>query len=453
MSYLHMQTTASSAAQAPSISSARPRDIPLVSSAGPLASSACSGTLGNEDVDPAAQGGLRHSDHTLDASEYKSPTFSPKLLCILRTLNIPSWQEIDIEPSSVKLFKASGSLTNAVFFVSCPSLPRLPTLLLRIYGPSSGAFISRTRELHILRILQSSRYRIGPRVYGTFGNGRVEEYFDSTTLTAADMRDARVSRWIGARLCELHCVGIDAGDGASPFAKCASGGWEIGAEENVRAWIKPARELLALPAISDAVRADLDLEGFMVLWETYMRWLRELEKREGASKRVFAHNDLQYGNLLRLTQVPEGAPEHHQIIVIDLEYASINPAAFDIANHFTQWTANYQGAVRGMYDPARYPAPSARRNFYRGYLEAQLPEPPQLGAEGLERALERMEREVRVWGPATHAMWAVWGVARARDGVEGGDEAEAEFDYVGFAKCRMEIFRREVEALGVPLDG
>ena len=79
---------------------------------------------------------------------------------------------------------------------------------------------------------------------------------------------------------------------------------------------------------------------------------------------------------------------------------------------------------------------------------AALPVPPEaLGTEVLEKELEKMERQVRVWSPATHAMWAVWGVARARDSLEEGED-ETEFNYIGFAKCRMEIFRREAEALG-----
>ena len=115
-----------------------------------------------------------------------------QLLGILHGLRIPTWSHRAITADTVKIQKVSGSLTNAVFFVSCPSIPHTSILLLRIYGPSSGSLISRPRELHILHAL-SSRYHIGPRVYGTFENGRVEEYFDSGALTAADLRDAKVS--------------------------------------------------------------------------------------------------------------------------------------------------------------------------------------------------------------------------------------------------------------------
>ncbi|KAF7980875.1 hypothetical protein HWV62_36551 [Athelia sp. TMB] len=401
-------------------------------------------TVGGENSAVVLEEGFKHSDSTLEASKYESSTFAIKLLGILRTVGVPSWQETEIEPSSVKIFQASGSFnTNAVFFVSCPLLP---TLLLRIYGTASGYCISRPRELHILKTL-SSRYHIGPRVYGTFGNGRVEEYFDSTTLTAPDLRDSVISRWIGARMFELHGVDIEA---VLPLTGSEGKGWDIGAEKNVRDWINPAREVLSLPAVPDTTRAELDIDGFFTLWEKYMRWLKEFESREGASRRVFAHNDLQYGNLLRLTRVQEGMPDHHQIIIVDLEYASPNPAAFDIATHFHEWTADYHGLHPHLYDPARYPSLQERRNFYQGYMSQSSTPPQALAEEDLERELEKMDCQVRAWSPAPHAMWALWAIMHARDNFERG-EGEPEFDYIGHAKCRLEGFRREVKALGVPL--
>lgn len=82
-----------------------------------------------------------------------------------------------------------------------------PTILLRVYGPQSGSLISRRTELHILHTL-SSQYGIGAHVLGTFANGRVEEYFHSRALVKEEMRDPRVSRWIGRRMRELHSVDL-----------------------------------------------------------------------------------------------------------------------------------------------------------------------------------------------------------------------------------------------------
>lgn len=131
----------------------------------------------------------------------------------------------------------SGALTNAVFFVTfnprpeptspsmspmlTPTMPEQdplnpppvgsdqypPTTLLRIYGPSSGALISRDEELRILHVL-SEVYGLGPRVYGTFLNGRIEQFFPSRALTSVELREPKVSRGIARRMRELHTVDL-----------------------------------------------------------------------------------------------------------------------------------------------------------------------------------------------------------------------------------------------------
>lgn len=221
----------------------------------------------------------------------------------------------------------SGSLTNAVFFVSYPTLsggagPR--TILLRIYGPSSGSLISRPHELRTLHML-SSVYTIGPRVFGTFGNGRVEEFFDSSALTPADLRDPQTSRWIARRMRELHRVDIQIVSGEE---------WNdhdvLAVRRNVRDWLAPATEVLDLltaesGTIADLderhpwwkIQEDIDLPRFYGEWHAYVAWLKDWEQHHTISPRVFAHNDAQYGNLLRLTHPKEGAPNHHRIIVVD----------------------------------------------------------------------------------------------------------------------------------------
>jgi len=174
-------------------------------------------------------------------------------------------------------------------------------VVLRVYGPSSGSLISRPRELHILHIL-SSKYQIGPRILGTFENGRVEEYFESTTLTAQDIRDPEISRWIGARMAELHSVDIEAVEGE---------GWKIGVEKSVRSWLMPARQVLRSSSLPQDVRRELDIDAFERDWDKYLLWLVKVDDILAGSRRVFAHNDTQYGNLLKLKR--PNAKDHRQV--------------------------------------------------------------------------------------------------------------------------------------------
>lgn len=403
----------------------------------------------------------------LQSRQYKAPAFAQRLLECLRLLSVPFWSAPGVVPAQIKIHKVSGALTNAVFFVSYPSVRKSRTVLLRVYGVSSDCFVSRPRELHILHIL-SSQYGIGPRVYGTFGNGRVEEYFESTTLTASDIRDPTISRWIGARMAELHSVDIEVVESGSSFGS-KSDGWEIGVKKNVKLWLPPAEEVLALPLVNKQVREELNLTAFRQEWSNYLQWLSSVDNIHNGSARVFAHNDTQYGNLLRLQRPKDAIDEHrqasisflfdmdvnsfaslYQLIVVDFEYAAPNPASFDIANHFHEWTANYHCSTPHLLETSRYPTYDERRNFYAAYIShtAISGEVPTLDDDERELQLREIDQQVRYWSPASHAMWAIWGIVQAREDIE-GDNAEPEFNYLGYSICRMAAFRREIRALGI----
>jgi len=369
--------------------------------------------------------------------KYKSDDFAQHVLDTVTTLRVPSWYNNNqIVPEGIKIQKVSGSLTNAIFFVSFPSIPYIRTLLLRIYGASSGNLISRPRELQTLHIL-SSQYHIGPKVYGTFENGRFEEYFNSAALTAADLRDNQISRWIGARMAEFHQVDIREVEGSAFH--------EDGVKKSVKSWLAPAKGVLALPIVKASVRANLNLEGIPAEWDKYMKWLKAYESKEGANRRVFCHNDAQYGNILRLANLEEGVPEHRQIIVVDFEYASPNPAAFDIANHFHEWTANYHGDTPHTLTPSLYPTAEERRNFYSAYIAHS---DPSLSEMDRAKMMLTLDYQVRAWSPASHLVWGLWGIVQAREELE-ANEGEPEFGYLSYAQCRLDGFRREIQALGV----
>ena len=415
--------------------------------------------------------GLRHADNiVLDARwvnkknficlflflfalrvrQYKTTGFAQDVLRLLSTLRIASWSASPgLTPASLKIHKVSGSLTNAVFFISHTAAK---TVLLRVYGPSSSSLISRPHELHTLHVL-SSCYGIGPRVYGTFANGRVEQYFESEALTPREMRDPQVSAWIGMRMAELHCVDLRRATGET------DGGELENVRRAVRSWLGPAREVVRLAQARGHPRAAvLQLERFAEEWEEYWAWLMRWERTHGRSERVFAHNDAQYGNLLQMTTPRGREPAHHkvrayapaaadadgvQIIVVDFEYAGPNAAAYDIANHFHEWMADYHAARPHELERARYPDVRARRNFYVAYLTQRHSAANMSSSSSTvlptDAEVDALDAAVQAWSPASHGMWAVWGIVQAREEVAGGGGGE--FDYLEYAASRMVLFR------------
>jgi hypothetical protein len=137
-------------------------------------------------------------------------------------------------------------------------------------------------------------------------------------LTPSDIRDPKISQWIAARMAELHSVDITDIDNISLGESnthgsnelCAHTGFEIA--RNVTSWLGPAQNVLSLPGVGERVRHELDLPKFRYEWEKYLAWALARPKTFG-TRRVFAHNDAQYGNLLRLKDGSEGVDEHRQV--------------------------------------------------------------------------------------------------------------------------------------------
>jgi len=139
-------------------------------------------------------------------------TFKNEIIRLAHTLRLKGWRLVPLDSGeTISVERLSGALTNAVYVVSPPPKSiitaqegkKLPSkVLLRIYGPQVEHLIDREVELGVLRRL--ARKKIGPRLLGTFLNGRFEQFFNSTTLTPANLREPETSKQIAKRMRELH---------------------------------------------------------------------------------------------------------------------------------------------------------------------------------------------------------------------------------------------------------
>ncbi|PVG00623.1 kinase-like protein [Serendipita vermifera] len=423
--------------------------------------------------------GLAHSQLVLDAKDTSQNVFLDTLLRILQELHVPTWSTSeDSSPlgpnecstkstcppsrTEVQVSKVAGSMSNAVYYLSAPSSPHKRTLLLRIYGISSASLVSRPAELRILHIL-SSQYQMAPHVYGTFGNGRVEEYLEAKPLNTPDLRDPEISRWIAVRMAELHRVEVERvlGPQSSP---------EISVARNIRDWIPVAKDVLEMNQDHKYTQS-IDLDRYMQEWTTYYEWITswENEARENRSRRVFCHNDVLNGNVLRLQAKPEGAPDFHQICFIDFEYAALNPVAFDIANHLCEWMADYDGDEPSILYANKFQIVKNGNTHKSSHSRPEIAS-IQLGHVNEYRSqviveqaeMDTMDQQVMRWLPAVNAMWSMCAIIQATEmiqdklekqrhmGVDEDPERSSEgFEYLVNAKCRIELFRQECRELGV----
>lgn len=246
-------------------------------------------------------------------------SFKTDIVTLAHTLRLKGWRKVPIESGGdIEVERLSGALTNAVYVVSPPNdLPVPPSsdtssklrstkpppkLLLRVYGPQVEHLIDRENELGILRRL--ARKKIGPRLLGTFINGRFEEFFNAQTLTADDLRDENTSKQIAKRMRELH-EGIDLLEREREEGPFVWRNWDK--------WVDRCEEVISYldKQILEGHRGSI---GRRDAWKTrglvcgvewkvfksavdqYRKWMYEYYAIRGgvSGKLVFAHNDVRF---------------------------------------------------------------------------------------------------------------------------------------------------------------
>lgn len=133
---------------------------------------------------------------------------------------------------------------------------------------------------------------------------------------------------------------------------------------------------------------------------------------------VFSHNDLQYGNILRLSVSRE-------LLFLDYEYAGSN---YDFANHFCEWMANNDSSMPHILDPSLYPSKEIQTQFIRHYLKTQR----KFGyyqTSCIEDILER----VLYFTAISHLLW---GIFRGTSLLN----MRKDFDYLSYGLGRIHLY-------------
>ncbi|KAI3341040.1 kinase-like domain-containing protein [Ustulina deusta] len=418
--------------------------------------------------------------------------FKSEIIRLTHTLRLKGWRRVPLDGGDmISVERLSGALTNAVYVVTPPEdmmgkaeagKKNPAKLLLRVYGPHVEHIIDRENELSVLRRL--ARKKIGPRLLGTFANGRFEQYLNAVTLTSEDLRDPDTSKHIAKRVRELH-------DGMELLQDEKDGGPAV--LKNWDRWVTRVSETMSfldakiragnLGSVRNAADAwkerglicGTDWPTFKAMFDRYRQYLFD---RYGGSKvvrehLVFAHNDTQYGNILRIRPDDKKSPllqpnyEHKQLVVIDFEYCGANVRGYEFANHFTEWCYDYHDeAASFACNVSRYPTPEEQYRWIKSYVNhrpehphpsASTPiisplatptmapstpslESPTVGSssslvefmldarvppggwkeeemrqeEQVEEQIKSLIEEARLWRPICSAMWIAWGIMQAK---------------------------------------
>ncbi|XP_062175720.1 probable choline kinase 2 isoform X1 [Alnus glutinosa] len=313
---------------------------------------------------------------------------------ILKSL-AAKWGDV-VDTSELQVFSLKGAMTNQVFQIKWPTETKDVSrkVLVRIYGQGVEVFFDRDDEIRTFEFI--SKHGQGPRLLGRFSNGRIEEFINARTLSASDLRDPKTSALIASKMKEFH-------DLEMPGPK------NVRLWERLRKWLHAAKSL-ASPEEAKAFCLDTIEEDISIL---------EKELSQAHQHIVFCHNDLQYGNIM----IDE---KTNSITIIDYEYASYNPVAFDIANHFCEMAADYHTETPHILDFSKYPGLEERQRFVRIYLSSSGNEPSNV-------EVEQLLQDVEKYTLANHLFWGLWGIISEHVN-------EIDFDYIEYARQRFQQY-------------
>ncbi|CAI9778006.1 unnamed protein product [Fraxinus pennsylvanica] len=313
------------------------------------------------------------------------------------------WGDV-IDLSNLKVIHLSGAMTNEIYQISWPTetenFPR--TVLVRIYGEGVELFFNRDEEIHNFKCISTHGH--GPKLLGQFKEGRVEEFIHARTLSAADLRDPETSALIAAKMKEFHYLDI-------PGSK------SVVLWDRMRNWLSEAKSLCSPEHVKEFRLDNLEVE------------INLLEKAlSGHDQKLgFCHNDLQYGNIM----IDDKAKS---ITLIDYEYASYNPIAYDLANHFCEMAANYHTETPHILDYSKYPDLEERQRFICEYLGSS-------GHQPSDTEVKQLTDDTEKFTLANHIFWGLWGLISAYVN-------HIDFDYMEYARQRFQQYwLRKLEIL------
>ncbi|PIC37833.1 hypothetical protein B9Z55_010039 [Caenorhabditis nigoni] len=290
------------------------------------------------------------------------------------------WKNTDENQVNVK--KILGGQSNHIFYVTSSNSAK--EYLLRIHRQGDAHVFTDTVLFSIF-----SERGIGPKLYGFFDGGRLEEYIPSRTLDAVSVLEPEISLKIGASFPKYHSMNV-------PLSKN-------------RRCFQVMRDVLQ--QYQNLGGGDFQLFPTHVTWTdhpdsiTVENLQKEIDLMESWANEifedtvVFCHNDLACANILELNS-------NKDLLFIDWEFASYNCRGFDLAMFLSE-TAIARGLTSTKAQINQEMTENSP-NLY-GLCEAYVDSDYKLkNLEPSNRSAEisKLMKECKFFTPITHIFWA-----------------------------------------------
>lgn len=247
-------------------------------------------------------------------------------------------------------------------------------VLIRAYGKGTELIIDRNREItshHLLAL-----HGLAPELLASFNNGMLYRFVAGRPCEALDMHVPRVYRGLAQRLGEWHAVisvSTQAKNAASTAsANGAQNGQSNGHDNSITPGKAKTNVFTVLNKWIEVLPASTpeEKERNAILRKEFDEVVKEYAFRDGLGENgyVVGHCDLLCANIIIKNQPPKRSPidadaEVLEIELIDYEYATPCPAAFDLACHFSEWMG-FDCTIEWT------PGKAARRTFLAEYLHS-----------------------------------------------------------------------------------
>ncbi|XP_024114598.1 choline kinase alpha isoform X2 [Oryzias melastigma] len=328
-----------------------------------------------------------------------------------------AWKELTEENFQITVIR--GGLSNKLFLCSLPDSldsvgdePR--NVLLRLYGAILQGAEAMVLESVMFAIL--AERELGPKLYGIFPQGRLEQYVPSRKLDTWELSEPSISAEVAEKMARFHAMRM-------PFNKEPK--WLFGTMEKYLSQVMKlnfTRET-QLRRFNRLLALNLPQE---------MEMLKSLLESTN-SPVVFCHNDCQEGNILLLKG--RQSSDKQKLMLIDFEYSSYNYRGFDIGNHFCEWMYDYSCEEHPFFraDAQKYPSKTQQLHFIESYLRESDAGFHNLSAADQMKLKEELFVEVNRFAMASHFFWGLWSIIQAR-------LSTIEFGYLEYAKARFEAY-------------
>nr|XP_029135256.1 choline kinase alpha-like isoform X2 [Labrus bergylta] len=337
-----------------------------------------------------------------------------------------AWKSLAEEDFHIAIIR--GGLSNKLFLCSLPDSldtvgdePR--SILLRLYGAILQGAEAMVLESVMFAIL--AERELGPKLYGIFPQGRLEQYVPSRKLDTCELSDSSISAEVAEKMAKFHAMRM-------PFNKEPK--WLFGTMD------KYLNQVMRLNFTRESqLRRFNRLLSYNLPQEVDMlKCLLESTH----SPVVFCHNDCQEGNVLLLRG--RESSDKQKLMLIDFEYSSYNYRGFDIGNHFCEWMYDYTCEEFPFFkvDAQAYPSKAQQLHFIESYLRESDQGFDNLSEEDQMNLKEQLYVEVNRFSLASHFFWGLWSIIQAR-------LSTIKFGYLEYAQARFDAYFQQKKILAI----